>query len=135
MKIKLYVALARKVGAYHRSLGAASKDWASKHLAAVEYFCKNHLPSGAGFDSGTTLIVAKSTADRLVLHTEYHHMNEAGYAGWTSHEVVVRPSLAYGIDLLVKGRDRNEIKEYIGDIFQEALTSLVEEYEYETRRR
>jgi hypothetical protein len=81
------------------------------------------LPRGAGLDLGPRLDLASSTEDRLVFsHCAFHHMNEHGYYdGWSEHTVVVTPGFL-GPKVRVTGRDRNGIKDYIGDTFYEALT-------------
>ena len=60
-------------------------------------------------------------------------MNEHGfYAGWTKHMVTVRPSLAFGLDVRIGGRDRNAIKDYLAEVFLHALTRpLSREEQYE----
>lgn len=79
------------------------------------------LPSGSGFDSGTTFDEDSSTDSRLVFRTSFHHMNDGGmYDGWTDHTVTVRPAFT-GLDIKVSGRNRNDIKDYIGDAFAEIL--------------
>lgn len=76
-------------------------------------------PSGSGIDSGTRLDRARSKPDRLVFVTAFHHMNDCGvYDGWTHHDVIVTPSLAYDFTVRVTGRDRNGIKDYLADVFQ-----------------
>ena len=50
-------------------------------------------------------------------------MNEYGaYVGWTEHDVIVTPAFD-GFNLRVTGRDRNQIKEYIGDVFHTWLSA------------
>ena len=44
-----------------------------------------------------------------------------GYDGWTEHSVIVTPDLATGFDLKVTGRDKRDIKEYLGELFYAAL--------------
>jgi hypothetical protein len=57
---------------------------------------------------------------------EYHHMDENGsYAGWSTYKVVVTPSLAFGINVAVRGRDRNQTKEYLAEVYNHWLTSDV----------
>lgn len=92
------------------------------HEDRIQAIVDNEFPSGSGFDSGTTLDLDKSTPEKLVFHTAFHHMNPVGYYdGWTHHTVTVRPSLAYGFTLSVSGRNRRDIKEYIVQAFHEAL--------------
>jgi hypothetical protein len=81
-------------------------------------------PSGSGFDAGTQ--IDEDRSDTLVFTTAFHHMNEGGYYdGWTEHTVRVKPSLAWGFDLTVSGRDRNDIKDYIADTFACWLNEMV----------
>jgi len=81
-----------------------------------------NAPSGSGIDSGTQFLDEKSTQAKLVFQADYHHMDEGGsYDGWTSHRVTARSTFT-GIVVTVSGRNRNEIKEYLGDVFYEWLT-------------
>jgi hypothetical protein len=132
-KIPLYKALARLVGAYHRCLSPdaneSQRSWADKHRDRVEELVKEHMPSGSGFDSGTKLDLDESTENRLVFHTSFHHMNENGfYDGWTEHSVHVTPHLAFDFRLRITGRNRNDIKDYMHDLFHDALLLEVSEY-------
>jgi hypothetical protein len=97
-------------------------EWRDKHRITINELVTNRLPSGSGFDNGTHLHES-SEPERLVFACDFHHMNDGGmYDGWTEHNVVVKPSLVYGLDIKVTGRDRNEIKDYIAETFQHALT-------------
>ena len=80
-------------------------------LASLEEF----LPSGSGFDSGTQIDTDSLGGEKVVFYTEYHHMNEVGYYdGWTSHQVIVTPTLSCSrFDIDVTGEDRNDILDYI----------------------
>ncbi len=101
-------------------------DWFDRHSATLRLLVKNYLPSGSGIDSGTTLDVDASTPEKLVFAFGYHHMDENGmYDGWTEHTLTVRPSLLSGIDLRISGRNRNDVKDYLYEIYQYALTSMV----------
>lgn len=103
-------------------------EWFARHTERIEQIARDLLPSGSGIDDGTTVDLERSTGERLVLTTAFHHMNDSGmYAGWTDHTVIVRASLVCGITVDVKGRNRNNIKEYLGDTFHEALTQTGEE--------
>ena len=73
-------------------------------------------PHGSGFDAGTELD-DKSTPKKLIFNTSYHHMDEAGYyIGWTDHQVIITPSFV-GMDIKVTGKNYNDIKDYIEDVF------------------
>ena len=122
----LYVRLAQLVGAYHGAAQQDNWDWVERHGDAAEALVRERMPSGSGFDAGTQLDLEASTDNELVLTTTFHHMNEQGtYDGWTEHTVRVRPHLAHGLTLGVSGRDRNDVKDYITEQFELALTAQV----------
>jgi len=84
------------------------------------------LPSGSGIDSGTELISADSS--KIVLSAGFHHMNENGYYdGWTEHRITIRAQFG-GIDVTIGGRNRNDIKEYLGELYHSALSADVTEF-------
>lgn len=107
--------------------GDAAEEWFNKHEDKIEALVKQHLPSGSGFDCGTKIDFDESTGEKLVFTTEYHHMHESGmYDGWTEHRVIVTPSLQFGYEMKVTGRNRNDIKDYIHEQFSYALGEEVE---------
>ena len=123
----LYQELASAVQARLNCIASSDSEWEGKHEERIEALVKNHLPSGSGIDSGTAIDLDKSTGEKLVLTLSYHHMDEmGGYDGWTEHTITVRPSLLFGIDLTISGRDRNRIKDYLYEVYQYALTREVE---------
>jgi hypothetical protein len=127
MKRKLFEVLASSIEARAHCVKSGNTEWFWKHGETAEQLTADHMPSGSGVDSGTTIDLDKSTADKIVFHTSYHHMNDGGYYdGWTEHDVIVTPSLASGFNIKVTGRDRNGIKDYLGDLFYESLVSEVD---------
>lgn len=100
-------------------------DIAITHTDAIESIVAAG-PSGAGIDSGTMIDLDVSTPEKLVFGVCYHHMDEYGYYdGWTDHTITVRPSLQFGIDIKISGRNRNDIKDYLHDVFRTWLKSEV----------
>lgn len=98
-----------------------NQEWADRHTDRIAALMKE-LPSGSGFDNGTEIDLDRSTGEKLVFTTAFHHMAESGmYDGWTEHTVTARPSFLFGFSLTVSGRDRNQIKDYIADTFAETL--------------
>lgn len=95
------------------------------HESRLESIARELLPSGSGIDSGTAIDREKSTENRIVLGTSFHHMTDGMYDGWTEHEIIVTPSLVNSIDVRVTGRNRNDIKDYLSDLFADVLTRLV----------
>ena len=122
----LYQAIARAVDARDRCDLEQNHPWSPIWRERIEKMLAC-LPSGSGWDHGTKL--AKSTPERLVFYGSFHHMNDAGmYDGWTDHEIIVTPSLTYRYNIRVTGRDRNGIKEYLGDLFSDALAGAAPEF-------
>lgn len=116
--------IARLVQAREHCAERDNMEWHNKHTETILGMLENDAPSGSGFDNGTSLDLVMSTPEKLVFHTSFHHMNDGGmYDGWTEHSVIVRASLAFGIDVRVTGRDRGGIKDYIGDVFHAWLTA------------
>lgn len=104
--------------------GVVNPEWQGKHRDHIGTLCANYMPHGSGFDAGTLLSFQRSTPERLVFETSFHHMNDAGmYDGWTTHDVIVTPSLVHGFNLRITGRDRNGIKDYIAQAFYDCLLS------------
>lgn len=119
----IYQIIARRLEALQRCYaGLCDSGFAQNHRFKIADLVEEYFPRGSGFDNGTSLDLDDSTPDKLVFKTSFHHMNEQGvYDGWTEHRVIVRPSLAHGVSISVGGRDRNDIKTVIGDMFLEAL--------------
>ena len=116
--IKTYQSIASKLGAMENCRKSGNDEWLNKHEEAIQDIVKNEMPSGSGFDNGTGLNWDKSNPEKLVFETSFHHMNENGYYdGWTAHTVTVTPSLQFGLNLKVTGKNRNDIKSYIHEMF------------------
>ncbi len=129
MNNELYAVLASLVQARINCDNATPRnaEWFGRHEDRIEELVKDYMPSGSGVDCGTKMDLDASTSDKLVFTTSYHHMNESGmYDGWTEHTVTVTPSLAFGFTLRIGGRDHNDIKEYLRDLFAEALGTVIE---------
>ena len=123
---KLVQVLAQKVDARLNCQKSGNTEWFDKHEDAIIEFIKNYFPSGSGFDNGTTIDLEKSTGEKLVFHTNFHHMTEHGmYDGWTEHTISVTASLMGGFHMKISGPNRNDIKDLIGDEFHHALNTLI----------
>ncbi len=110
---------AKRTDTSHRKFSEARED-------LIDNIARNYLPSGSGFDNGSRVNMEKSTPNRIIIDTAFHHMNENGYYdGWTEHSVIVAPSLVWGYEIRVTGRNRNEIKDYIAETFQHALSRVL----------
>jgi len=81
------------------------------------------LPSGAGLDNGSEIDFDKSRPEKIIIHAPYHHMNDDGYyCGWSDYIVLVTPSFTDTMNIAVKGRDRNNTKEYLAELFHSILS-------------
>jgi hypothetical protein len=51
-------------------------------------------------------------------------MNGQGYyTCWTEHQAIITPSMIFGFSLKITGRDKNDIKDYLGELFNFWLDS------------
>ncbi|MDJ0507242.1 MAG: hypothetical protein PX635_18715, partial [Nostocales cyanobacterium LE14-WE12] len=64
------------------------------------------------------IISLKSTHKRIVIDTAYWHPI---IRQWTEHQVVITPSFEGEINIRITGKNEGDIKEYLWDIFREAL--------------
>lgn len=125
--MKVYQLLATTITARKNCLAVGNLDWLTRHEERVRDIEKEWLPRGSGFDVGTSVDLIMSSDKQLVLRTSYHHMNEAGmYDRWTDHTVYVGASLQHGFTLRISGKNYNDIKEYIAQVFLYALEKEVE---------
>lgn len=119
--MKRYAWIAMKTQAIKNCEKSGNQEWYETHLAELRHDMDNTAPSGSGFDNGTRLDYEKTTDNKLVFFTSFHHMNDAGYyTGWTSHEIIVTPDFQ-GVNIRVTGRNRNNIKGYIAEVFGDWL--------------
>ena len=133
-QVSLVTSIARKFRAYLNcdSYHSPNPEWKERHAGHIEELVDKYLPHGSGFDSGTTFDFVASKPNRLVFFTSYHHMDDSGcYDGWTYHNVIITPDLQSGFNLRVTGRDKRDIKDYIGETFYDYLNIMVDEHERE----
>lgn len=124
--MKLYQRIARLVAARLNCEKSGNTEWFDRHTQRLEDITKNILPSGSGFDCGTTIDLDESGPERVVLRTEFHHMDDGGYYdGWTDHTILITPSLQFGFELRITGKNRNDIKDYIYQIFEQVLNEEI----------
>lgn len=120
--MKTFQRIASTLDAIKNCRERGNTEWLEKHEETIERIMET-APSGSGIDAGTKLDRDASKRDKLVFSCGYHHMNEIGYYdGWTEHRITVSPSLLWEIDLKISGRDRNQIKDYLHEVYQTWLT-------------
>lgn len=104
---------------------SGNSEWLAKHRAKLRLVAKL-LPSGSGIDSGTEIASVNTKTERILLTCSFHHMDEhGGYDGWTDHKITVTPSFS-GINVRVTGgNNRNDINEYLNEVYSTALAEIV----------
>lgn len=107
---------------------SGNSDWHAKHTERLNTLAREFLPSGSGFDNGSSIYLDSCTPSKIVLATSFHHMNEGGYYdGWTDHTINIVPSFD-GFEIAsISGRDRNDIKDHIAEVFGHALSQDIVE--------
>ena len=126
MKLKVYQQISRSLFALQNSIAANNTEWQSRHEETIQQIIKSTAPSGGGIDCGTVIDLDKSKPDKLVLICEFHHMDENGfYDGWTRHNIIVTPALGFDFDLRMTGCNRNQIKDYLTDIYSDWLNETL----------
>ena len=122
----IYKEIAKTIDARNRCHDKGNWEWYDKHSDRLEMIEKNYLPSGSGFDNGTSIDWENSTDNEIVLVSAYHKMDENGfYDGWVDLIINVTPSLAFDIDIEIDGDfgdDVYQLEDYIYDVFYIALT-------------
>lgn len=122
--MKTYQLIASTVQALHNCNKSNNIEWAQKHNDTLHKL-EGKLPSGSGIDCGTKIDKSASNSKKIILTFSFHHMNDGGfYDGWTDHKVIITPSFN-GFDIKITGRDRNQIKEYLYDVYSFALNEEV----------
>lgn len=118
-KAQIYSEIARTLSAYFNCYSDPEKqDWKDRHEERILKLVEENFPSGSGFDTGTKLDFETSYPEKLVFITAFHHMDQNGmYDGWTEHQVIVTASLVHGFLIRITGRNRNDIKDYIREMF------------------
>lgn len=127
-----YKKLAGTIQARLNCIESNNIEWQDKHEETIENIIKS-LPHGSGIDGVTKIDLEKSTAEKIVIYSEYHCMNEDGYYdGWVDFIITIKPSLQFGINLNITGNfgKNQELKDYLYETFD---SDLREPYDTEGR--
>jgi hypothetical protein len=134
--MKLYQALASSLQAELNCARTNNNEWLYRHCERTDRMIANLMPSGSGWDNGTAIERSSSYGDKFVFRGSFHHMDQNGsYDGWTDHTIIVSPSFVNELNIRITGRNRNDIKEYLHEIFFDALTQDVSTYMASERER
>jgi hypothetical protein len=127
--VPLYSAIASLLATIERCKANNNHEWLDRHQDRLDAMLKQHLPSGSGIDRGSKLLTHECKSNKLVFSADFHHMDEhGGYDGWSYHQVIVTPSLEFGAVIKITGRDRNQIKDYLHDVFNHVMFTQVDPY-------
>ncbi len=114
--------LAASFAAFQNCIKSNNQEWKNRHEDTINEMLEN-LPHGSGLDGKMQLDWDNSTSEKLVFYFEFHHMDNNGYyCGWTEHNLTVTPSFKFGYDMRISGKDKNQIKEYLYQLFGEVFT-------------
>ena len=128
----VYMRLAELIQAIENCKKGGNDVWQAKHESRLRWIIKESGPSGSGIDNGTHVYLESCEPEKLVLACSFHHMNENGfYDGWTDHKLIIRPSLLHRYTLDITGRDRNQIKDYLHEVYRHWLDSYIDESDYQ----
>ena len=95
------------------------EGYKESHEEAIEE-ANQMLPHGSGIDGKCEINLPSSSENKIIIDLEFHHMDEHGsYDGWTTHSITLTPSFVNGFDMKVSGVNRNDIKDYLVDTFNE----------------
>jgi len=127
MNNKLYKHFSGTLQAYQNCIKTGNKIWEDRHEEKLNQLVKNEMPSGSGIDCGMELDFEKSNPNKLVFNFSYHFMDENGmYDGWIDYKLVVIPDLYNDFYLNIIGRNKQEIKDYLYEIFDYALRQEID---------
>lgn len=110
-------ALSRAIVSGRNAEASGNTVWVGKWRKRIADIMDG-APYGSGFDNGTPLGNSHKQSDRrLTFVTSFHHMSEHGfYTEWTEHLVTIEATFN-GLGVKVSGRNRNDIKDYIAEVF------------------
>ena len=126
MQSTIISVIASKLNAIENCVNTGNIEWCQRHQESLDSLISEHMPSGSGFDSGTTLDDS-TRENRIVFNADFHHMNDAGYyVGWTNHQVIITPDLGMGFNIRITGKNRDYIKDHITDMFHHCLGEIID---------
>lgn len=126
MKRTLISAIARTVQALQSCEESKNMEWITKHSEKLDLL-DTYLPHGSGIDTYCKVDREKSNFEKVYILCEFHHLNENGYyEGYTDHKIIVTPNFD-GIALNISGKNKNQIKDYLYDLFSYELQKEIVE--------
>ncbi len=123
--MKVYQRIAHCLQAIENCKRSGNQEWERRHAETLQEIERDYLPHGSGFDWGCK-ILETSTPQRLAISCDWHKMNEGGfYCGRADFVAIVKPCLLFDFVVSIRGRDWNQVKDYVHSTMQHVLN---EEY-------
>ncbi|MFY7937382.1 MAG: hypothetical protein ACOVOQ_08395 [Flavobacterium sp.] len=122
--MKLYKEIARVLGQKNKSLNVIEKELTLfKEVLPIRL--NPVIKDGNRIEAGC-VISLKSTKKRIVIDTLYWHTNDSDETSrCTAHQVVITPSFEDEINIRITGKNEDNVKEYLHNIFRESLMSEI----------
>ena len=123
----LYQQFSSLICARQSCIHTGNEKWLQEHERRINKLI-DLLPHGSGIDYDYFFDFEKSTRDKIIFSNAFHVMDEYGYYdGIIDFTIVVKPSLLFDFDLLIKGKFGNnqDLKEYLYDTYDYALRNIV----------
>lgn len=109
-------------------VGDTTKFWKQRWFDRMKQL-EDLLPHGSGIDD--RIFIDSCTDRRITGHFDFHHMNGGGfYDGWVGYTFTVVATFN-GIDVALRGQDKDGLRDYLGDLLHEAFTAAAPAYPWE----
>ena len=129
--MQVYRQLAQWSRNYHQvqdeGMRASYEEWITRLV-------REYLPYGSGIDAGVELDLNASSAERIVLVSSFHMLNDGGYyIGWWDFKVTITPSMVLDFNIRVSScqKDKRLLRPYIAELFSDSLSQVVTDGFYE----
>jgi uncharacterized protein YukJ len=100
------------------------KPYTEQAIENIDNIIDNYFPSGSGIDSSCKYDKESSTPEKIVITFGFHFMNDNGfYDGWIDYKLIVKAdkNMVYPYIIKIVGKDRQDVKSYLYDIFYTVL--------------
>lgn len=102
--------------------------WVDRWIERLKQL-EDYLPHGSGIDDG---IKITSCTDRALKgHFDFHCMNDGGYYDGYAAYSFTATAVFDGIDLNLRGQDKDGLKDYLGDLLHKVFTAPAPAYPWE----
>jgi hypothetical protein len=113
-KMKVVEALASALSTMRSCEREEMADRAKERVGKIQ---QELLLSGSGNDAGSEVLVDLCSDRKIVIQSDFHHMDENGfYSGWTKGVFTITPSF-HGIEVKFVVRGRPDIKYWDARLF------------------